>query len=233
MDNLVVSEETAVAPSEVFLDGQSITEIDLESTCNEIVGRLNESGDTNEIESAIKNLNGVEKFAAKAKAKLVFAYSQWFMQANPGVNFAEWYVQTHGGDKLTVQKHQAVGELLTSDEVPDSVKQLPHKELISVARAKQGGYDLSDHWEEIALAGSESEVNDIVRKAKGKEKRAGSLDIVVHDDGSIVGWEDGEWVSGGWLNFADRDNEEVSEKKRKILVKMLNRIINNSGARTK
>jgi len=233
MDNLVISEETAISPSDVFLDGQTITEVDLDTQCQGVIGRLHETGDRSEIEATIKNLNGLEKVASRVKAKLIYEYSVWFKDSGQGEDFATWYISEHGGDTLTVKKHQAVGELLLDADVPDGVKQLPHKELISVARAKQSGYDLEDYWDEIALAGSESDVNEIVRRAKGKEKRKGSLDIVFHSDGSIVGWLDSEWVSLGWLNVADRDDEKTSDVKRKILETGISRIVHNTGMRTK
>lgn len=229
MNNLILSDETAIAPSEVFMDGESITEFDLESTCTEKIREMYQTGSTEGVEQAILNLNGVEKFAAKAKAKLIYAWSKFWLEHNPNGDFAEMYIQTKGGDKLTVQKHTAVGELLMSEDVPTEVKQLSTKELIPVARAIKSGYDFSEVWDEIKVAGSESEVNDIVRRVRGKEKRAGSLTIVVHPDGSMTGHEDGVHVFVGVLNFADRDSKETSENKKKILEKSISRIIKNTG----
>ena len=227
MNDLALSEETAISPSEVFLDGASITEFDLEETCQGIISRLNETNDTTEMEQAVTNLNGVEKFAARAKSKLIFAWSEWFRKSDNSDVFAKWYVQKFGGEELTVQKHQAIGELLMSDDVPEEVKQLNTKELVSVSRAQQSGYDLTDHWEEIAHAGSEAEVNQIVRKVKGKPERQGTLNIKVYGDGSIMGFMGDYTVNLGWLNFADRDDEDGHEKEREILKIGIARIINN------
>jgi len=233
MNNLELSEETSVVPTEVFLDGTSITEFDLESTCRDIIIRLNSTDDTNEIEQAITNLNGVEVFAAKAKSKLVFAYSQWYQAHNPNGSFADWYIQKFGGKKSTVQKHQAIGELLMDNEVPEEVKLLPSKELVSVSRARQSGYNLDEHWEELQMAGSEEEVNAVIHKIKGTEPRQGSLSISVHPDGSITGWMNNVMVMGGWLNFADRDNVDFPGEKKEVLKLMLSRIINNSRMKIK
>ena len=230
MNDLALSEETAISPSEVFLDGASITEFDLESTCQGIIHRLNETNDTTEMEQAVTNLNGVEKFAARAKSKLIFAWSEWFKKSDNSEVFVKWYTQKFGGEELTVQKHQAIGELLMSDEVPEEVKQLNTKELVSVSRAQQSGYDLTDHWEEIAHAGSEGEVNAIVRKVKGKPERQGILNIKVYSDGTIMGFMGDVIVNLGWLNYADRDIEEDEEKK-KVLQIGIARIINNSRAK--
>lgn len=233
MNDLALSEETTIAPSEVFMDGTSITEVDLESTCNDIIQRLNETSDTSEIEQAVTNLNGVEKFAARAKSKLIFAWSQWYKKTNNLTDFPAWFVQKFGGEELTVQKHQAIGELLSSDEVPDSVKQLNTKELVSVARAKQSGYDLTESWDEIAHAGSEQEVNNIVRKVKGKPERQGTLSLSLQPDGSITAWMGDTMVSAGWLNLADRDDENTPEDKRKVLEIAVARITNNSRMKIK
>lgn len=233
MNDLALSEETTIAPSEIFLDGQSITEIDLESTCNDIIQRLNETSDTSEIEQAVTNLNGVEKFAARAKSKLIYAWSQWHKANYPTFEFAHWFVQKFGGEELTVQKHQAIGELLMSDEVPDSVKQMNTKELVSVARAKQSGYDLDEHWEEIAHAGSEGEVNAIVRKVKGSLPRSGTLDIVVESDGTVNVWKNGRVRMLLWFNVADRDDPNVEEEIREMLKQGIARTINNTRMRVR
>lgn len=228
MSNLELSEETAVVATTVFFDNKTITEINIEEDCQGIVGRLHETGDTKEIENAITNLNSVEAFAGKAKSKLIFGFSQWYKLTEPEGNFAEWFTQKFGGEKLTVQKHQAIGELLLDDEVPMEVKQLPSKELISVARAKQSGYDLTEHYGEIANAGSEAEVNAIVRGVKDKPERTGTLTIKVYADGTIMGFMgEGVTVNLGWLNYADRDSES-REIFKKALEIGISRIQNNS-----
>ena len=233
MTDLALSEETAVAPADVFVDGTSITELDLEETCKGIVTRLIETNDTTEIERAVTNFNGVEKLVARAKSKLIFQWSQWFHVTNPNGSFAEWYTQKFGGEQLTVQKHQAIGELLLSDEVPDNVKQLNTKELVSVARAKQSGYDLDEHWEEIAHAGSEAEVNQIVRKVKGSLPRSGTLDIVVEPDGTVNVWKNGRVRMLLWFNVADRDDPNMEEEIREMLKQGIARTINNTRMRIK
>lgn len=233
MNNLELSEETQIAPTEVFLDGTSITELDLDETCRNIVTRLVETGDTTEIEQAITNLNGVEKFAAKAKSKLIYQWAEWYKATNNLTDFPKWFVQKFGGEELTVQKHQAIGELLMSDDVPEEVKLLNSKELVSVARAKQSGYDLTESWDEIALAGSESEINNVIRKVKGKEPRNGTLSLSLQPDGSITAWMGDSMVSLGWLNVVDRDDENTPEDKRKILEIGIARVVNNSRMKVK
>ena len=226
--SLQLSEETAISPSEVFVDGNSITEIDLELTCQVIITNLKQTGDTTEIEQAVTNLNGVEKFAARAKSKLIFAWSEWYKETHPGGNFAHWFVSKFGGEELTVQKHQAIGELLESEEVPVEVKQLSTKELVSVARASQAGYDLSEHWDEIAHAGSEGEVNSIVRKVKNKPERQGTLNIKVYADGTIMAFMGNVTVNLGWLNYADREGDMLTPEQIKVLDMGIARIQNNS-----
>ena len=104
---------------------------------------------------------------------------------------------------------------------------------MSVARAKQSGYDLDEHWEEIAHAGSEGEVNAIVRKVKGKPERQGTLSLSLQPDGSITGWMGNSMVSLGWLNLQDRDDENTPAEKRKILEIGIARITNNSRMKIK
>lgn len=227
MNSLSTSEETDIAPSEVFLDGESITEIDLESTCKSLVADMLESGDSKKVEEAILNLNGVQNLAARAKSKLIYEWSVFWKTQNPNGDFAEMYIQSHGGDKLSVQKHQAVGSLLLSPDVPDNVKKLTGKELLAPARALQSGYDLSDVWDEIAHAGSEAEVNNIIHKIKGTAPREGTMTIKVYQDGTVMGFMGSIVVNLGSLNFQDRD-EETDENKKKVLEIGIARIINNT-----
>jgi hypothetical protein len=234
MSNLALSDETAIAPTDVFLDGTSITEIQLAEDCRNLVDELNRTGNSLPIEQAITNLNGVEQFAAKAKSKLIYEYSKWYKQQfGAGSDFAEYFTQKFGGNKLTVQKHQAKGELLMNDAVPDGVKLLNSGELVSVARAMQSGYDLSGHWDEIETAGSEEEINAIVRKVKGKPERQGTLSISVQPDGSITGWMGDVMVSLGWLNYADRDSDDTPPDKKKVLEIGIARIIHNGRMKIK
>ena len=93
MNDLALSDETAISPADIFVDGESITETDLESTCNKIIQRLNETSDTSEIEQAVTNLNGVEKFATRAKSKLIYAWSQWYKSVNKLDDFPKWFTQ--------------------------------------------------------------------------------------------------------------------------------------------
>ena len=233
MNDLALSEETAISPSDVFINGKSLTQSDIEADCRMLVDELYQTGDSSNIQSAIINLNGVEMYAAKAKSKLIFEFGKWFGMNNPQGDFSEWYTQKFGGEKLTVQKHLAIGELLTSDDVPEEVKQLNSKELVSVSRALQSGYDLTESWDEIAHAGSEAEVNQIVRKVKGKPERQGTLNLSLQPDGSITAWMGDGMVSLGWLNLQDRDDENTPADKRKILEIGIARIVNNSRMKIK
>jgi hypothetical protein len=233
-NNLVLVEDTDISPSEVFMDGKSITEIQLMEDCDAHIAEMRRTGDTTYVEQAIVNLGGVQNLAGRAKIKMIYEWSVFWMEKNPNGNFAEMYTQKHGGEPSEVQKHCVIGELLASVEVPDEVKRQPSKLLLAPARALQSGYDFTDDdWEEISLAVKESQVSAVVHRVKGTEKRAGSLDLVVEPDGSIFAWEDGVRVFVGSLNFADRDDPEFDETGKKILTKATSRIINNSGMRTK
>jgi hypothetical protein len=233
MNDLALSEETAIAPSDIIMNGESFTENDWDLQAQAVITELHETNDPSNIEAFITNLNAIEKISSRVKAKTIYAWSQWYKAVNKLDDFPHWFTQKFGGEELTVQKHQAIGELLMSDEVPDSVKQMNTKELVSVARAKQSGYNLDEHWEEIAHAGSEGEVNAIVRKVKNKPERQGTLNLSLQPDGTITAWMGDSMVSLGWLNVADRDDEDTPAEKRKILEIGIARITNNSRMKVK
>jgi hypothetical protein len=66
---------------------------------------------------------------------------------------------------------------------------------------------------------------------KGKPERQGTLNIKVYGDGTIMGFMGDVIVNLGWLNYADRDDENTDEQKRKVLEIGIARIINNSRAK--
>lgn len=230
---LEISDETSVIPINVFIDGESVTEMNLDADRNLLVLEMHESGSSQKVEDAITNLSGIQSYAGRIKSKLIHDFSLFWVGNNPDGDFAEFFTQKNGGKVGSVHKHILIGEFLLDDEVPAKVKKLSNAALLSVARAKKSGYDLSDSWDKISMAGDEGEVNDIIHAIKGTEKREGSLDLILHADGSIAAWEGGIWVNAGWLNFADREDKNTPEDKKKILVKAISRIEKNSGMRIK
>lgn len=229
MTDLVVSEASEVIPGDLF-DENAAEWQNASHRCDEIVKELNETGDDSRIFTAIQTVNIFEKVAAKTKAKLLVGYAVWYKKQNPSGNFFDWYAERTGADKNTVQKHVAVGELLSDPDVPDDVKEQPYKNLISVARAKSSGYEFDeDDWDEISASGRESDVNKVVAKVKNKPPRKGSLTIVVWRDGTIMGKMDGEQANLGWLNYADLDNTDLTPLQRKIVRVGTSRIRENAG----
>lgn len=227
MTDLVVTDVTEVVPIEVFLDGTSVTEQELEASCQKILTNLEDTGEEEEISNAVKNLVGIEAFAGKAKMKLIFGWSQWRKTKYPEENFVDWYVSKFGAEKLTVQKNLMVGELLMSEAVPEEVKTLPGKSLVHVARAVNGGYEIDDEtWDELESAGNEGEVRDIIRKVKNKPQRKGSMNIYLEPDGSLTVWKDDQKANVGWLNLLDSESNPLVKS-------AISRIVDHSDIRRK
>ena len=229
-DRLDLAEYTGVVSGEVYSEYQAEW-ISEKSKCDVIISDLAYSNDDTEIYSQIQSINRVERIAAKVKAVLLVAYDKWYTTANPDGSFLDYYTQRTSSDRLTVQKLVAVGALLEDVTVPDRVKEQPYKNLISVARALQSGYEFSeDDWKNIGTSFRESEVNGIVGKVKKKPTRKGSLSITVFPDGTIIGKMNGESANLGWLNYADRDNEDLTQGQRLIVQMGTSRLAKDAGA---
>lgn len=229
-DELDISEATEVIQGEALGDYQAEWVAESEK-CDEIVSNLKKTDDDTEIFSQIQAVNRVERIAAKVKSKLLYNYAVWYHSKNPDGNFYDHYASRTAADKLTVQKHVKVGKLLSDPDVPDNVKEQSYKNLISVARAYESGFEFDDEdWSDISKASRESDVNAVVSKVKDKPPRKGSLRIRVYADGSITVFKDDIRVSGGWLNFQDaEENSDLSDEERKVLNQGLSKIIEYSG----
>lgn len=229
-DTLDLAEYTEVISGEMYSEYQAewVTE---KEKCDDIVSKLSSTNDDSDIFYQIQSINRVERIAAKVKAVLLVAYAKWYTVQNPQGSFLDYYTQRTSADRLTVQKLVAVGALLEDVSVPDSVKEQPYKNLISVARAQQSGYEFTESdWTEISRSSRESEVNSVVSKVKKKPTRKGSLEITVFPDGAIMGKMDGERANLGWLNYADRNNEDLTPGQRKIVQMGTSRLAKDAGA---
>jgi hypothetical protein len=72
-----------------------------------------------------------------------------------------------------------------------------------------------------------------VRKVKNKPERQGTLNLSLQPDGTITAWMGDGMVSLGWLNVADRDDEDTPADKKKILEIGIARVVNNSRMKVK
>ena len=223
MNDLVVSEETAIAPSEIFLDGESITEFDLFSQVDKLLSDMAESGNDVAVDNAIDNLIGVQSFSGKALSRIIYGQFGWYKSVHPEVDYFEHYTEKHGGKKITVQRHVSIGDFLTNVDVPEGIKQRNSRDILPIAKALEGGFDIdAETWEELEIASDDTEIRDILRKSQGKEPRKGSLQIYMETDGSLTAWYDGKPSNVGWLNIADSESNPIVKK-------AINRIVENTG----
>jgi hypothetical protein len=225
--NLVVPDETAISPSEVFLDGESITEHDLYAQCDYLLKKLDETGNPDEVDNAIDNLIGVQVFSGKALSRLICGQYAWYTKNNPTGNYFQHYTEKHGGKQITVQRHVSIGNFLLNPEIPEEIKARNSRDILPIAKALEGGYEIDNTtWEELERAEDDTEIRDILRKTKGKEPRKGSMQIYMEEDGTLTAWMDGKPYNVGWLNLPDAESNQVTQK-------AINRIVENTGIMVK
>lgn len=217
----------------VFIDEGQITEHEVLQQCDNALINLHETGKFDDIFGILRNLENIKTVSEKASVKLTYGLSVWYRDNEIGDDFYTWFSEKTGRTQSTVRKHELIGEFLTESSAPEEVKHLGVGELIHIARADKSGYDLSERWEDLQMAASEGEVRGIINEIKGKEPRAGSLTIYIYNDGSIVGWLNGEYQNLGWLNVADKSNESLTQGQRKIIEQGTQRIMKNSGMKEK
>lgn len=214
------------SPKSIVIGDEKTTETKIVEQCDMILRELDETGNPSLAITAVRNLNGVEVVAGKAKAVLIYGLSKWKKSLGDG-DFYSWCVENFGGKPSTFQKHEIVGWFLKDAEgVPNEIKRKSLRELVHISRAVKAGYDLSEYWDELIASSSESDVRDVIRKSRGKGIRKGTLVLSLHPDGSIIARKDSTKCLVGWLNFQDLKGDKYSDAEKELLKSAIDSIIN-------
>lgn len=140
-------------------------------------------------------------------------------------DFVDYVYVVLGLHRHTTDRYIDVWSMYDNKEIPEEIAprimQQNIKSQIPIAKAiAQGNEFDEEQWEELAEASSESEVRFIIREAKGKEPRKGSLQLFLDRDGSLKVISDGQIFEAGYLDiFSDEP----------AVQKAVDRIVSNSG----
>ncbi len=170
-------------------------------------------------------LIAITQLSGLALAKLFYFLKTNWHRYDQQETFEEVAVPKLGRHPHTIDRYIKVWKLFAENYVPEplqqEMKQRNIKELIPIGNAISEGHEFTEEeWEELSDAPDEGSVRRIIRDVKGQPPRAGSIQLVMDNIGTLWAYKDQERFFLGSLEV--NDDEEVVQK-------AINRITKNSG----
>lgn len=226
----MTDELEAISPSTVFISGKAITEDDVMDAIDTVLSNLNDTGNFENVNTAIDTLLGLQRISGKSLAKLLYGAKYWWNNDNTQVqsNFNDYMESRHGGLKaVTIDRYITVWENIQSNSIPPELAERPMRELIPIAKALSQGFVLTAKTiGSLVKATSLGEIGSILRTVKNKPARKSSLQITWDRKGSLYAWKDGQRHFVGMLDKEGYATDEVVKQ-------AINRILDNAGVQKK
>jgi DNA-binding TFAR19-related protein (PDSD5 family) len=176
---------------------------------NEII-HLHETGDINRVMTIIKGLDSLDNITGHAKARLLWASSEWYKLNVPGENFSDHVESTTDTKKSTVDRYVTTWKYVEDCVIPKEIAERPLRDLVPIAMTLKQGYDISkEQWRKIKNTTTDGELRDVLREVKGKQPRKSARVIKLKRDGSLVGYKGEQQYFIGFLNIKDAENDLV------------------------
>jgi len=199
-----------MSKSLITINNQPLSKQDFFHAIDDEIIALHDTGDINRVMKVLNGLDAVEGITGHAKAKLLFASSEWFKQNKPDENFSDHVESTTNLKKVTVDRYVLVWKYVEDLTIPKDVSERPMRDLIPIAKTVSQGYDISkEQWKKIDLCSNDGELRDVLRKIKGTQPRKNARSIVLERDGSLQGYKDKKKYFLGFLNVKDAQNDVV------------------------
>jgi hypothetical protein len=193
------------------LDGQVLSRKNFMDAIDQEIIHLHDTGDINQVMSVLNGLSSIEDVSGHAKAKLLWASSEWYKQNVPDENFADHVTSTTTiRSKRTVDRYVTTWKYIDDLSIPKQIAERPMRELVPIAMTLKQGYDISkDQWRKIDLCANDGELRDVLRKIKGKSERKSARVIKLQRDGSLYGYKDKKKYFIGFLNVKEAQDDIV------------------------
>jgi DNA-binding TFAR19-related protein (PDSD5 family) len=200
------------------IDGQVLSRKNFMDAIDQEVVSLYDTGNINRVMNVLNGLSAVEDISGHAKAKLLFKSSEWFKQNKPNDNFSDHVESTTTLRKITVDRYVLVWGYVEDLTIPKEIAEQPMRNLVPIATTLSQGYEISkEQWRKIGLCSNDRELDEVLRKVKGKQPRKNARIIKLGRDGSLWGWKNNERYFLGYLNVKEaQDNEIIAEFIEKI-----------------
>lgn len=201
------------------LNGQAIAKKDFVSAIDNEIIHLHDTGDINHVMGVINALDEVEGVTGHAKAKLLWASSEWFKVNVTGENFGDHVESTTSTKKVTVDRYITVWKYVDNNTIPKEIADRPMRELVPIAKTLSQGYDISkEQWRKIGMTTNDGELREVLRSIKGKAERKSAKVLRLERDGSLFLYIKGKAKKFiGFLNIKDAQTDtDIAEEIEKI-----------------
>jgi len=192
------------------IDGDILSRKNFMDAIDQEIIHLHDTGDINQVMNVLNGLDAVESVTGHAKARLLWASSEWYRQNVPDESFVDHVASTTEIKKVTVNRYVATWKYVEDLTIPKEIAERPMRDLVPIALTLKQGYDISkEQWRKIKLSTNDGELRDVLRQVKGKAERKGAKVIKLSRDGSLYGWKGNKKYFIGYLNVADAENDVV------------------------
>ena len=203
----------------ITINNQPLSKQDFFGAIDSEIVHLHDTGDINRVMKVLNGLDAVEGITGHAKAKLLFASSEWFKQNKPDENFSDHVESTTNLKKITVDRYILVWKYVEDLTIPKNVSERAMRDLVPIAKTISQGYGISkEQWKKIDLCSNDGELRDILREIKNKPPRKSGNLIYWEKDGSLNSWKDNKKVFLGWL---DREQYLSNEQAKNSIDRLL------------
>lgn len=204
-----------MAKSIAVIDGQVLSKKNFMDAVDHEIIRLHDTGDIAQVMNVLNGLSAIEDVSGHAKAKLLWASSEWYTQNIPNENFSDHVESTTTLKKVTVDRYITVWRYVEDLTIPKEIAERPMRDLVPIAKTLSQGYEISkEQWRKIKLTTNDGELRDVLRKIKGKAERKSAKVLKLGRDGSLYLWIKGERKFIGFLEVTSEDKDvlETIEK---------------------
>jgi len=193
-----------------IIDGQVLSRKNFLSAIDQEIIHLHDTGDIQQVMNVLNGLGALEDVSGHAKAKLLWASSEWYRQNVSNENFADHVTSTTAIKKITVDRYVSTWQYIEECVIPKQIAERAMRDLVPIAMTLKQGYDISkEQWRKIDLCASDGELRDILRKIKGKAERKNARVIKMARDGSLYGYKGKQQYFLGYLNIKEAENNVV------------------------
>jgi hypothetical protein len=194
----------------LVINNQPLSQKDFFSAIDDEIVNLHDTGDINHVMKVLNGLDDVEDITGKAKAKLLWASSEWFTLNKPTEDFTDHVISTTRIKKSMVDRYVPTWKYIEDCIIPKEIQVRPMRELVPIAMTLKQGYEISkEQWRKIGLCSNDRELDEVLRKVKGKQPRKNARIIKLGKDGSLWGWKNNERYFLGYLNVKEAEENEV------------------------
>lgn len=204
----------------ITINNQPLSKQDFFRSIDDEIVALHDTGDMNRVMKVLNGLDAVEGITGHAKAKLLWASSEWYKTNVPNENLSDDVSSMTDIKKVTVDRYVLVWKYVEDLTIPKEIAEQPMRNLVPIAKTLSQGYDISkEQWKKIDLCTNDGELRDVLRKIKGKAERKSARVIKLARDGSLYGWKDNKKHFLGFLNVKDaKDDIVIAEFIEKIKI---------------